>query len=192
MSGVLIIGGARSGKSGFAQELALKRGEPVLFVATATAGDEEMAQRIDQHQRTRPAAWSTLEAPTHIGDEIPGQIGEAKVVIVDCITLLLNNVFARYDHQGEQIDASAVEREVTAEIEGLIGCINRVDARFIMVTNELGTGLVPPSRVARLYRDLLGRANQRLAEVSEEVYLLVAGIPVRLKPAQELRGGGKS
>jgi len=183
LTSVLIIGGARSGKSGFAQELALKRGEPVLFVATATAGDEEMAQRIDQHRRTRPATWNTLEAPTRIGDKIPGQIGEARVVIVDCITLLVNNVFSRYDQQGEQIDAFAVEREVTAEIEGLIECINRVDGCFIIVTNELGTGLVPPGRVARLYRDLLGRANQRLAEVSDEVYLLVAGIPVRLKLA---------
>jgi len=180
---VLIIGGARSGKSGFAQELALKLGEPVLFVATATAGDEEMAERIAQHRKARPATWSTLEAPTGIGEIIRGQLGQAKVVIVDCITLLVNNISSRYDQQGEQIDASRVEEEVTSEIEGLIRCIKRIDARFIIVTNELGTGLVPPSKVARLYRDLLGQANQKLAEVSEEVYLMVAGIPVRIKPS---------
>jgi len=180
---VLIIGGARSGKSGFAQELALKLGEPVLFVATATAGDEEMAERIAQHRKARPATWSTLEATTGIGDKICGQLGQAEVVIVDCITLLVNNIFSRYDRQGEQINASQVEEEITAEIEGLIKSIKRIDARFIIVTNELGTGLVPPSKVARLYRDLLGKANQKLAEVSEEVYLLVAGIPVRIKPS---------
>jgi len=179
----LIIGGARSGKSGFAQDLALKLGEPVLFVATATAGDEEMAERIARHRKARPAIWSTLETTTGIGDKICGQVGQAKVVIVDCITLLVNNIFSRYDQQGEQINASQVEEEITAEIEGLIKSIKRIDARFIIVTNELGTGLVPPSKVARLYRDLLGKANQKLAEVSEEVYLMVAGIPVRIKPS---------
>ena len=183
MPSVLIIGGARSGKSGFAQELALKRGEPVLFVATATAGDEEMAERIAQHRKARPATWSTLEATTGIGDKICGQLGQAEVVIVDCITLLVNNIFSRYDQQGEQINASQVEEEITAEIEELIKSVKRIDALFIIVTNELGTGLVPPSKVARLYRDLLGKANQKLAEVSEEVYLLVAGIPVRIKPS---------
>ena len=183
MPSVLIIGGARSGKSGFAQELALKLGEPVLFVATATAGDEEMAERIAQHRKARPATWSTLEATTGIGDKICGQLGQAEVVIVDCITLLVNNIFSRYDQQGEQINASQVEEEITAEIEELIKSVKRIDALFIIVTNELGTGLVPPSKVARLYRDLLGKANQKLAEVSEEVYLLVAGIPVRIKPS---------
>jgi len=179
---ILVIGGVRSGKSGFAQELALEQGEPVLFVATATAGDEEMAQRIEQHQRARPATWSTLEITTHIGSQIPGKIGKAQLVIVDCIALLVGNIFSKYSHQEEQIDASLLEQEVTAEISELIDCINRIDAGFIIVTNEVGTGLVPPSKVARLYRDLLGKANQRLAEVSDEVYLMVAGLPVRIKP----------
>ena len=92
MINILIIGGARSGKSRFAQELALKLGEPVLFVATAEAGDEEMRRRIEEHQRSRPAAWSTLEITTHIGNQIVQNIGGAKVVIVDCVTLLVNNI----------------------------------------------------------------------------------------------------
>lgn len=184
MTNILITGGARSGKSDFAHELALRPGEPVLFVATATAGDEEMAQRIEQHQRARPAAWSTLEATTHIGSQILEKAGGAKVVIVDCITLLVGNIFSQYDRQGEQIDASLVEKEVTAEINGLIDCISRVDACFIIVTNEVGTGLVPPSKAARLYRDLLGKANQMLAVVCDEVYLMVAGLPVKIKPTR--------
>jgi len=183
LNNTLVIGGARSGKSAFAQELALKLGKPVLFVATATAGDEEMAQRIEQHQKARPATWGTLEVTTHIGSQILEKVGSAQVVIVDCITLLVGNIFSQYSHQGEQIDASLVEQEVTAEINELIECINRVDARFIIVTNEVGTGLVPPSKVARLYRDLLGKANQMLTEVSDEVYLMVAGLPVPIKPA---------
>ena len=183
LNNTLIIGGARSGKSAFAQELALKLGKPVLFVATATAGDEEMAQRIEQHQKARPATWGTLEITTRIGSQILGKIGSAQVVIVDCITLLVGNIFSQYSHQGEQIDASLVEQEVMAEINELIDSIKQTNARFIIVTNEVGTGLVPPSKVARLYRDLLGKANQMLTEVSDEVYLMVAGLPVPIKPA---------
>jgi adenosylcobinamide kinase/adenosylcobinamide-phosphate guanylyltransferase len=184
---ILIIGGARSGKSRFAQELASKLGEPVLFVATAEAGDEEMRHRIEEHQRSRPATWSTLEITTHIGSQIVQNIGGAKVVIVDCITLLVNNIFSQHSYQtDEQIDASLVEKEVTSEISELVECINRVDASFIMVTNEVGTGLVPVSRVSRLYRDLLGKANQILAEHADEIYLMLAGLPVPIKPAKGL------
>ena len=184
---ILIIGGARSGKSRFAQELALKSDEAVLFVATAEAGDEEMRLRIEEHQRSRPAAWSTLEVTTHIGSQIPRNIGEAKIVIVDCITLLVNNIFNQYSYQtDEQIDASLIEKEVTNEISELVECINRVDAIFIMVTNEVGTGLVPVSMVGRLYRDLLGKANQILAEHADEIYLMVAGLSIQIKPARGL------
>lgn len=133
----------------------------MLFVATAAAGDEEMRQRIDEHQRARPAAWSTLEVTTDIGSQITQKIGKAQVVIVDCITLLVNNISGYYaDQTGEQIDAS-----------------------FITVTNEVGLGLVPANRLGRLYRDLLGKVNQILAQHADEVYLMVAGIPVPIKPA---------
>ncbi len=187
LKSILIIGGARSGKSHFAQELAPKLGEPVLFVATAEAGDEEMRRRIEEHQRSRPAAWSTLEVTTHIGSQIVQNIGGAKVVIVDCITLLVNNIFNQHSYQtDEQIDTSLVEKEVASEINELVECINRVDASFIMVTNEVGTGLVPVSKVSRLYRDLLGKANQILAERTDEIYLMVAGLPVPIKPARGL------
>jgi len=158
----------------------------VLFVATAEAGDEEMRRRIEEHQRTRPSAWSTLEVTTHVGNEILKKIGGAKVVIVDCITLLLNNIFNQYAGQyGEQIDTSLVEKEITSEISELVECIDRLDASFIMVTNEAGTGLVPANKVGRLYRDLLGKANQLLAERADEVYLMVAGLPVPIKPARQ-------
>ena len=187
MKSILIIGGARSGKSSFAQELALKLGEPVLFVATAMAGDEEMQHRIEEHQRTRSAAWSTLEVTTHVGSQIFSKIGRARVVVVDCITLLVNNIFSQYSHQtDEQIDASLIEKEVIAEISELVEYINQIEASFIIVTNEVGLGLVPTSRLGRLYRDLLGRANQLLAERADEIYLMVAGLPVKIKPAKAL------
>ena len=184
---VLIIGGAGSGKSHFAQELAPKLGEPVLFVATAVAGDDEMHQRIEKHKRTRPAAWSTLEVTTGVGSQIEQKISGAQVVIVDCITLLVNNVFSQYsDQTGEQIDAPLIEKGLMAEVGELVECINRVDASFIIVTNEVGLGLVPANRVGRLYRDSLAKANQLLAQIADEVYLTVAGLPVLIKPARGL------
>jgi len=182
---ILIIGGARSGKSRFAQELALKLGESVLFVATAVAGDEEMQHRIEEHQKARSAAWTTLEVTIHIAGQIERKIGEAQVVVVDCITLLVNNIFGQYiDQASEQIDAALVEKKVTSEISELVECINHIDASFIIVTNEVGAGLVPANRVGRLYRDLLGKANQLLAQRVDEVYLLVAGLPVQIKAPQ--------
>jgi len=183
LKNILIIGGARSGKSRFAQELASKSNEPVLFVATAVAGDEEMRRRIEEHQRERSAAWSTLEVTTRVGNHIKQKIGGARVVIIDCITLLVNNIFNQYSHQtDEQIDAPLVEKKVTREIDKLIQCINYTDASFIIVTNEVGLGLVPASKVSRLYRDLLGRANQMLAARADEIYLMVAGLAVQIKP----------
>jgi len=181
---VLIIGGAGSGKSHFAQELASKLGGPVLFVATAEAGDEEMRQRIAQHKRSRSAAWRTLEVTTGVGSRILEKIGAAQVVVVDCITLLVNNIFRQYsDQSGERIDIPLIERGVMAEIDGLVECINRLDASFIIVTNEVGLGVVPANRMGRLYRDLLAKANRMLAQAADEVYLMVAGLPQLIKPA---------
>jgi len=179
----LIIGGARSGKSHFVQELAQRLGKPVLFVATAVAGDKEMRQRIEEHQRARPAAWSTLEVTTHVGNQISQKIGEAQVVIVDCITLLVRNIFSRYNDQtSEQINTPLIEKKVTSEIRELRECINHIDATFIIVTNEVGMGLVPANKMGRLYRDLLGKANQLLAQGVDEVYLMTAGLPMQIKP----------
>jgi len=162
----------------------LKSGKKVLFVATAEAGDEEMRQRIEEHQRKRPSTWSTLEVTIHVGNEILKKHGGAQVVIVDCITLLINNIFNQYaDQTGEQIDSSLVEKEVIREIGELVECINCLEASFIIVTNEVGMGLVPANKMGRLYRDLLGKANQLLAERVDEVYLMVAGLPVLIKPA---------
>ncbi|MFC2060686.1 bifunctional adenosylcobinamide kinase/adenosylcobinamide-phosphate guanylyltransferase [Chloroflexota bacterium] len=184
MKSILLIGGARSGKSDFAQELAQKSGEPVLFVATAVAGDEEMQHRIENHLLARPATWTTLEVTTHIGSHIERKIGRAQVVIVDCITLLVSNVFGQYsDQAGEPTEAQLIEKSAIDEIGELIECIEHTNASFIIVTNEVGTGLVPANRAGRLYRDLLGKANQLLAQRADEVYLMVAGLPVKIKPS---------
>jgi len=183
---ILITGGARSGKSHFAQELALKSGKAVLFVATAEAGDEEMRYRIEAHRRARPSTWDTLEATRHLGTRILEKAGGTQVVIVDCITLLVSNIFGRFTGEtGEQLDARLIEEELTGEIVELVECINRLDVTFIIVTNEVGMGLVPANKMGRLYRDLLGKANQLLAEKADEVYLMVAGLPVLVKPVKQ-------
>ena len=181
---ILITGGARSGKSSLAQELALKSGKAVLFVATAEAGDDEMRRRIEEHKKNRPADGRTLEVTTHVGSQVCQQIGQAQVVVVDCITLLVNNIFNQCsDQTGRLLDTSLIEKNLADEIGELVDCIRRTDADFIIVTNEVGLGLVPDNRIGRLYRDLLGRANQMLAQSVDEVYLMVAGLPVRIKPS---------
>jgi len=175
---ILLTGGARSGKSQLAQELAAKAGGTVLFVATAEPGDDEMVRRIEMHRRSRPKEWRTLEVTTNIGTQITKNIGSEKTVIIDCITLLVTNILMEYD---ENTDAAAVERAVTEEINQLLNCVSRSRADFIIVTNEVGLGIVPGDRLSRLYRDLLGKANQILAQSVDEVYLLVAGIPLQVK-----------
>jgi adenosylcobinamide kinase/adenosylcobinamide-phosphate guanylyltransferase len=117
-----------------------------------------------------------------VGKQIGEKMGKAQVVIVDCITLLVGNIFSQYsDQAGERIDAPLIEKGVMAEIGELIGCVNRLGASFIIVSNEVGLGLVPANRMGRLYRDLLAKANQMLAQAADEVYLMVAGLPLRIK-----------
>lgn len=183
MSCLLVTGGARSGKSAYAQRLGEASGERVLFVATALAGDAEMARRIEGHRAGRPRYWRTLEAPEEVARRIAEDVGESGLVIVDCITLLVSNLIMRHtDDAGEPADAAAAERDVIREAEELLECARRVSADFIVVTNEVGLGIVPANAVSRLYRDLLGKANQRLAGAADEVILMVSGLPVSIKP----------
>jgi adenosylcobinamide kinase/adenosylcobinamide-phosphate guanylyltransferase len=176
----LILGGARSGKSALAQKMAAEGDRVVLYVATATAGDEEMAARIAAHRAERPAHWHTLEAPLQVGAAIAGAVDatHAEVVLVDCLTLLANNVLGRLP---ETIPATEAEAALAAEADGLLAAYMAGVAEWIIVSNEVGLGLVPPYPLGRLYRDALGRANQRLASVADEVLFMVAGLPLTLK-----------
>lgn len=179
----LILGGARSGKSRFAQELAVRGQGPVLYVATAAPGDPEMAARIAQHQKERPVAWRTVEISSDLGRCLPQQMGDATVVVIDCLTVLLGNlVSAALSRDGQTMDP-AVEVRVRQEIEALVAAINGAAASFIIVSNEVGMGVVPAYASGRAFRDLLGWANQRLARCADEVYFMVAGLPLSLKSA---------
>jgi len=180
---ILITGGVRSGKSKYAQELASRLDNKVLFVATAEALDEEMRLRIAEHRKTRPLEWQTLEATGDIASQIRNNISGASVIIIDCITLLLNNIFSN-EYRNNKIRPSVIETTINNEIINLRNEIYEIPANFIIVTNEVGSGIVPDNEMARLYRDLLGRANQMLAEDAEEVYLMITGIPVKIKPTR--------
>jgi len=177
----LIIGGARSGKSQFAQDLALRTTKKVLFVATAEPLDEEMQQRIIEHKRSRPRHWRTLEAPVNVSGRIAEGICDAELVIIDCITLLVSNLLTRDEVPIGQTGFGAAEKAVEAEVSGIVDCMERSSASFVLVSNEVGLGLVPGSPLERSYRDSLGRANQALARYVDAVYLMVAGIPVDVK-----------
>lgn len=175
----LILGGARSGKSSYAEARAAGAAS-VLYVATAQALDDEMAARIAAHQAKRPAAWRTLEAPTALAAAIAAADGVYDTLLVDCLTLLANNLFAAGDVDDPAAHQRA-ESELLQEIEDLVALAGESDADWLVVSNEVGQGLVPAYPLGRAYRDALGRANQRLAAAADEVVLLVAGLPMWLK-----------
>ena len=174
----LILGGARSGKSTYAEELARKLGgDNVLYVATAEALDQEMQDRIAKHRAQRPRAWRTLEAPLHPGQQLLAQRPTEPVILLDCLTMLVSNILLAREEEGE----SAIEAAVQEEVGRLIAAARQLDAHLIIVSNEVGLGLVPDNALGRAYRDLLGRANQTLARAADEVIFMVAGLPMSIK-----------
>jgi adenosylcobinamide kinase / adenosylcobinamide-phosphate guanylyltransferase len=187
---ILILGGARSGKSAFAEQLAASSGQSVAFIATATAGDDEMRARIARHRASRPAHWHTVEEPFDLAGTVQHAAALADVLLLDCITLWLSNCLSR---QGEPNDrdmgVSDPLFDVAAmqEIQNLLAALSSLDSRktLIVITNEVGLGIVPAYPLGRLYRDTLGLVNQRLAEAAERVYLLIAGIAIDIKRLRE-------
>ena len=165
----LVLGGARAGKSTYAQELAAS-GNRVLFVATAEAGDEQMEERIEAHRATRPAEWDTLEEPLDLVGALAGVAGRYDTVLLDCLTLWVSNLLLR---EGEV--------DVPGELKGLLAAYEEGTASWIVVSNEVGLGVVPPRELGRLYADELGRANQIIAAAADDVYFMAAGLPLNLK-----------
>lgn len=175
-----ILGGARSGKSTYAQRLAAELSLSVLYVATAEAGDEEMQTRITAHRADRPAHWRTLEAPRNVGAAITASLREsnAEVILLDCLTLLANNVIVPLP---EPVSYDEAEQALMVEIDSLLTAYVGHSASWIIVSNEVGLGLVPPYPLGRVYRDALGRANQKIAAAADEVLFMVAGLPMKVK-----------
>lgn len=173
----LILGGARSGKSTFAEKMAREQGGSVLYVATAVPFDDEMRLRITRHRAERPSHWQTLEAPTQTGAAI-AQAPVTDLVLLDCLTVLANNIIAPMP---EPFDGEAAEAALNAEIDALLAAYAASEAEWIIVSNEVGLGIVPAYPLGRIYRDTLGRANQRLAAAADKVLFMVAGLPMVVK-----------
>jgi adenosylcobinamide kinase/adenosylcobinamide-phosphate guanylyltransferase len=175
-----LLGGARSGKSSYAEQWAREQGGRVLFVATAQAFDDEMRERIIRHQHERPPDWQTLEAPLQTAAALAPILntGQFDRVLIDCITLLAANVLLALPEECSQEQAN---QAILSEVDQLLSIYAQQRATWLVVSNEVGMGVVPPTHLGRRYRDALGRANQRIAQQADEVLLLVAGLPWRLK-----------
>jgi adenosylcobinamide kinase/adenosylcobinamide-phosphate guanylyltransferase len=176
----LILGGARSGKSAYAEQAGRESNQPVLFIATAQALDGEMRERIARHRAARPSEWRTLEAPVKVGSILVSEKSrlQANVIILDCVTLLVSNILTALP---ENAPFEQGMQNVQAEIEALLEAQVKIGGRWLMVSNEVGLGVVPPYPLGRMYRDALGWANQRLARAAHKVIFMAAGIPMVIK-----------
>ena len=174
----LILGGARSGKSFYAQELAEASGKSVTFLATAQALDDEMAARIQRHRAERPAHWETLEIPRGLTSHL-AQI-RSDVVILDCVTLLVTNLLMQ-SVKDDLVDEAPFMQDVHTEVDELLAALRTKEQHWLVISNEIGLGLVPPYQMGRVFRDGLGWANQKLAREADEVIFMVAGIPMAIK-----------
>ena len=173
MSGhVLILGGARSGKTSFAERMAMRAGESPLYLATAQALDGEMLDRVRLHQQQRHKRFATLEEPLELSRALKTAARTHDIILVDCLTLWITNLLGSGQNVAEAVD------ELVATLPGL------TETRVILVSNEVGLGIVPDNAMARLFRDLAGSAHQRLAEICTDVHFVVAGLPMTLKGAR--------
>ncbi len=166
----LVLGGAASGKSAFAQQLAEQHPGSLLYVATAQSGDAEMAARIARHRQARGSRWQTLEAPLDLTGLTSVATGHG-AILVDCVTLWLTNLLLAHEN---------VDQVLTA-VEAFVATFTQLPAPLILVSNEVGQGIVPDNALARTFRDLAGGVNQQLAAAAGHVWLVTAGIPLKLK-----------
>lgn len=166
---VLVLGGARSGKTGFAERLAMRMGNRPVYLATATALDGEMRERVRTHQAARSGRFTTVEEPLEVPSAIVTAAKGNDVILMDCITLWITNLLE-------------ANMDVAAAVEELYGVLNDIDAaRVILVSNEVGLGIVPDNPLSRNFRDIAGAAHQRLAEICDDVYFIAAGLPLVMK-----------
>ncbi|MFC0211489.1 bifunctional adenosylcobinamide kinase/adenosylcobinamide-phosphate guanylyltransferase [Paenibacillus chartarius] len=188
----LVTGGARSGKSGFAERLVMHEHREAVYIATGQAYDSEMQERIALHRQERESsgfAWTTIEEPLELGGLLRRDMWEAaSAVLVDCLTLWLSNRLLRAEHEAD------IDELLQREISELVETAAAFPGRLTLVTNEVGSGIVPEYKLGRQYRDYAGRLNRLMAERAERVFLVTAGIPVELKSMQYRfpdRNGGR-
>ena len=207
----LVTGGARSGKSHFAELLAAQPKRPVIYIATAQIWDEEMALRVKKHRQQRPSTWRLIEEPRNIRDTLIQLKDEDAVILLDCVTLWLTNLLlagqAEQSHRARQDTPSGpsrenfplglqndnddnyiyaqVEPQILTTVQEVAQLAHEIKPQVIFVTNEVGQGIVPENPLSRAYRDLAGRSNQILAHSADHVYMVVAGLPIEIKHSGE-------
>lgn len=181
---ILVTGGARSGKSTFAEKKAAEQGNNVLYVATAKRTDEEMEQRIARHRERRPAEWETYEGYKNLDMALEGLLKGRSAVLLDCITIMVSNLMLDGSCDWDSLTrdrADEIEDTILHQLERLVSLVKMNEVPFILVTNEVGMGIVPAYSMGRDFRDIAGRMNQLLAGTADEVYFCVSGIPVKIK-----------
>lgn len=181
----IISGGARSGKSRFAEGLATQSEKKVLYLATAIAFDEGMKSRISKHRESRPAHWNTIERYREfklLEEKLEFQ--DSELILLDCLTLLISNLMLESGIDFDKVNADeldSLEKMIINELDALLNVIEENNKAAIIVTNEVGLGIVPDSKLGSIFRDIAGRANQYIAEKADEAYVVFLGIPLRLK-----------
>lgn len=173
---IFITGGARSGKSVFAQKLANRLSKKVTYIATAQARDKEMKLRIKIHRKNRPSHWKTIERKKNVTEVLSRIAEKSEVILLDCLTLLISNLLL----SGRPVCRRG-RKDVLREIRRLVSKIKEIKPTVLIVSNEVGMGIVPDNKLARRFRDIAGRANQIVARASDKVYLIVSGISVKVK-----------
>lgn len=176
---ILVTGGARSGKSTFAESI-FEGIKDVVYIATSRVYDDEMKSRVELHRKSRPDVWKTYEGTYNLYDAVCG----SKYYLLDCLTVLTSNIMFDITESYEIIPyekQKEVEDKVMAEIERLINKVKEIEGDIVLVTNEVGSSIVPENHIGRVYRDIIGRVNQRTARLCDEVYLVACGIPLKLK-----------
>lgn len=183
---ILVTGGARSGKSNFAEKYVKVLEGKTLYIATAIAFDEEMKDRIKKHQSVRPANWDTYEGFENLDQIIQDKGNEYNRLMLDCVTLWVTNLFFKYvkteDYDSLTMEAiNEIERKILNEVNQFVGRLKETAIEAVLVTNELGSSLVPENKLGRIFRDIQGRINQQLGHACDEVYLVVCGQPLKIK-----------
>jgi len=176
---IFITGGARSGKSSFAEKIVLDSNQSIAYIATAQPLDEEMKERIKMHKRRRPPNWEVFEESIDLNQLISHLGFEKEVIIIECLTLLISNLLLQWSK--EKLEQAKQEETILSTIKEMAEISYQVPAQVIVVSNEVGMGLVPQNQLGRFYRDILGQANRIIASKADEVFFLVSGIPLKIK-----------
>lgn len=177
----LVLGGVRSGKSSYATSLAKESKLPVTYIASGLSSDPEMRRRFEEHKKSRPKSWSVIEANGKVVEALEEVDLKSGLIILDCLTMFVGELVGRYQISDDDLIDEKIEKEISKRVDEFLDIIGKLKSTVIVVSNEVGLGVVPPYPAGRLFRDLVGLTNRKLAEQADEVIMMTAGIPVEIK-----------